>query len=100
MPQFPDVLSVSVTQNDIDKAWDVLASSPSSWASNCPVALATGGLLGDELRIVATVNEVAIWSMEELVAVYNLPAAANKFIRDFDRGGIVEPISFEAVLAK
>lgn len=83
---FPETLTIEVTQDDIENG------APKS-AFTCAVALATNRLLGIEAIDTAgnlvgagvTPNDIEVWDENSVSAVYPLPLEAAGFVRGFDR---------------
>lgn len=84
-------IEVKVTQEDIERA-RVLTSSEFGRDRYCPTALAAKRTLG-EVEISCGAVELRVTSCSPEIS-YQLPPAAMKFIKDFDSGKPVEPITF------
>lgn len=79
---------VVVTQEDIE------VGSPAA-SRDCPIAQAVGREVDEGLVTVG--RDVSVLGPGEILN-YELPARAQKFIEDFDRGNKVYPIRFPITL--
>ena len=82
-------MKIEITQNDID------TGNPRQ-SLMCPISIATKrarGILTD--RVIVGTRHIAVFHNHRSKEIYSLPPEAQAFIRAFDEGETVEPITFE-----
>lgn len=93
--EYPQKVTINVTQEDIDKA------TPRS-CSACPIALAFMRVFPEHEAFIYTMPPQAIISpnIPHESTSYNIPEEAREFIKKYDHNIPVKPFEFEAFLQR
>lgn len=95
---FPDTVTIEVTPEDI-------AAGVPVTSRYCPIAFAVKRVFPKAFSVSVSPIDITIGRgglvgrPTDVMAHYRLPMSASRFIRAFDAGGQVEPITFEATRA-